>query len=160
EPVPAASFEGVTVDLRGPIERSAELGPQTGTAPSGPALDRPKAQARSGDASQPRGERGPSAFGEATPGASRPIDRGPRRRKLPRARVGGARRNDVPRRSRPEGESPEPSGDHEASPAASISEVELPTVRDILANHRNSHGPRTAVERPLPGRQAIPTVPQ
>jgi hypothetical protein len=61
---------------------------------------------------------------------------------------------------RPDGEWPDPSGDHEANPAASIPEVELPTVRDILANHRNSHGPRTAVERPLPGKQAIPTVPQ
>ncbi len=45
--------------------------------------------------------------------------------------------------------------------AARIVDAELPSVRDILATHRNSPGPRPAVARPRrPRKMAVPTVPR
>jgi hypothetical protein len=160
EQVPAASSEGGTADLPGSSETSAEFEPPLGALPSGPAPDGSGVGARSDDASRASGGREASAIREASPVTSRPIDRSPRRRKPPRDRVGGARRNDPPRRSRPDGDPSVSSGDPEEAPAPSILEVELPSVRDILANHCNSPGPRPAVERPRKGKQAVPTVPQ
>jgi hypothetical protein len=89
---------------------------------------------------------------------SAPIDRRPKPRR-PRERPAGGRRTEPLRRARAETAVPDSAADSEADTPGFI-EPELPSVRDILVNHRNSPGPRPAVERGLRGRRAIPTVSQ
>jgi hypothetical protein len=100
------------------------------TPPRPSIAGRPKRRARPADAS-------PSA-------PTRPMDRGPRRRK-------------PPRRSRREPDAAE-SASAEVAAAPAV-DADLPSVRDILATHRNSPGPRPAVERPRRLNVAVPTVP-
>lgn len=77
-------------------------------------------------------------------GSNRAADRGPRRRR-------------PARRSRRDLEAESVSDEHVAAPFPG---TELPSVRDILTIHRNSPGPRPAVERPgRPLKTAVPTVP-
>ncbi len=121
---------------------SAETDPDPDVirSPRQSAAARPSSRTRSGDGEGVRTGRGPTSGA----GPARPMDRGPRRRK-------------PPRRSRIDAVASE-SIDHERGPASN--EAELPSVRDILATHRNSPGPRPAVERSRRGGLAVPTVPQ
>jgi hypothetical protein len=80
---------------------------------------------------------------ESPAGPARSVDRGPRRRK-------------PPRRPRRDVEPPDSAADDRQS--APVFDAELPSVRDILATHRNSPGPRPAVARPRRTRVAVPTV--
>jgi hypothetical protein len=100
-------------------------------SPRRPIVSRPRSRARSGV--------------DSPAGPTRPMDRGPRRRK-------------PPRRPRRQVEAPESSDDEPAS-APGI-DAGLPSVQDILATHRNSPGPRPAVERSRRGTVALPTVPR
>jgi tetratricopeptide (TPR) repeat protein len=96
------------------------------------------------------------------PTVARPRIRAPWADKSPDAPVRpmdrGARRRKPPRRSRRELEAPDSAGDDRIS--APVFGADLPSVQDILATHRNSPGPRPAVERSRPRKAAVPTVPQ
>src|SRR5262249_46078061 len=103
-------------------------------------------------------DQAPSTATNAAAGPSPPIDRTTETRGT-RERIARGRRRDLPRRPRPVAGLPESASDPEAN-APPFADSELPSVRDILVNHRNSPGPRPAVERGRRGQQAIPTVPR
>ena len=86
----------------------------------------------------------------------RPSTRAPRRRR-PRERMGSGRRGDPPRRLRSEPAPPGAGGDRrrDSEPA----DVELPSAREILENHKNSPGPRPAASWSKRGKGPVPTVP-
>jgi tetratricopeptide (TPR) repeat protein len=160
EELSPADFTGVSAE---PLPSAAsstepEQGPDARPFQSGAPGGRPKNRSRSVDPGGERTPREPSPPGQpATP--HRPIDRGPRKRRPPRDRIGLGRRGDSASRLRPDSDRPGTSSDREdgSDPGQ---EAEWPTVRDILANHRSSPGPRPAVERRREGRRAIPTVPR
>ncbi len=105
-----------------------------------------------------RGVREAIVSGRAHSAPHRPIDRGPRRRKPPRERLGGGRRTEFASRVRPVPEDTETPADTRPADEPGP-ELEWPSARDILANHRTSPGPRPAVDRRPTAIQAIPTVP-
>lgn len=160
ESSPLALSDDRTADDREETDPSPGPEPEIPSSEYGLIPDRPRARHQSGDSSGARRRRGPSAFEEEIEGPSRPIDRRPRRRKPPRERAGGGSRSDSLRRSRHEEEPSDSFGRPQEGAATSIPEVELPSVRDILATHRNSSGPPPAVDRPRKLQQPVPTVPQ
>jgi hypothetical protein len=99
-----------------------------------------------------------STANEDASGPLRNIEPSPKSRK-PRDRIGGGRRSGPHRRPRAEAGAPDSSAGPEAI-APAFTGAELPSVRDILVNHRNSRGPRPAVERQRRGNNAVPTIPQ
>ncbi len=148
------------LDDLGPFETASRSETPAGQPEHGHAASGPSAGRRPGDAIDEEESQYTLLASEATGGATRPADRGSRRRRPPRERMSGGRRIDSPRRSRREDEPERYSRDRDQESRTSAPEVELPSVRDILANHRKSPGPRPAVERPRKARQLVPTVPQ
>jgi tetratricopeptide (TPR) repeat protein len=104
-----------------------------------------------------RREAGPSA--DRLEDANRPSPREPKARRNERARLGSERRGEGARAIRANdvrwgsGSSPREAATHP-------DDVVWPSVKDILANHRGSPGPRPAVLRARQRAQALPTIPR
>ena len=89
----------------------------------------------------------------------RPLVRENRNRRTDRARAGSDRRGEGGRGIRADDTTTgRDSSRRGATPRAD--EVAWPSVKDILANHRSSPGPKPAVMRTRPGAQPLPTVPR
>ena len=131
-----------------------EPGPDARPFRGGAPEARPRTRTRSVDPSGERAPRESSPLGQS-PTPYRPIDRGPRKRRPPRDRIGLGRRGEPASRLRSDSNRPGTSSDREGGSEPSP-EAEWPTVRDILANHRSSPGPRPAVERRRKGEAGDP----